>query len=221
MAKETTSILWSKGSKFTRNRRSTKPVIDFPATTASKSSWSSSQVHTRRHLLISLFVCRHISKEASTLSLNNPLQFCYYYYFNITQLFFSFFSTFRGRLQRLLSGVHVHLPRLWRWNTRFGLDGRFEKRRRSLRKERSKFLLLLCCCYVHWITSGLYIIHIQCGSFMITILYLYIYSFSIIAGVWKVWIRALWRYWIMGNTFRPQFLTSLWLTKSATISDLP
>ncbi len=42
----------------------------------------------------------------------------------------------RGRLQRLLFGVHVHVSGLWRRNVGSGLDGWFEKRRRRMRKER-------------------------------------------------------------------------------------
>lgn len=42
---------------------------------------------------------------------------------------------------------------------------------------------------------------------------------AIIVAVWKVWIRALWRCWIMENMSHPPSLTSRWLTKSDTISD--
>ena len=61
-----------------------------------------------------------------------------------TKLIWIYIPTHRRGLQRLLFGVHVYVPRLWRRNVGSRLDWRFEKRRRSLRKERGNFALLSC-----------------------------------------------------------------------------
>ena len=58
-----------------------------------------------------------------------------------------FVLLFRGELRRLLSGLHVHLSRLWGRNLGIGLDWRPEKRGRSLRTKRSKFLITLVSNY--------------------------------------------------------------------------